>query len=179
MPDLAIGPGHRPCPTGIGHLTQNGPVLLADQFHIVPDMAAASRLDGAAQLAPDPSVLTVGIGVFAVLQLATGIFLTVAPHAFYKYVGPYGTLNVHYLRDLATFYIADGIALAVAVQRVHWRVPVLFLTMVQFALHSVNHLIDIDKAHPAWNGYFDFFSLTAGALLLVWLWRRAVAEAQA
>jgi hypothetical protein len=140
--------------------------------------SGSARHPGDPAKAPGPSVLTVGVGAFAALQLVTGIFMAVAPHAFYKDVGPFGTLNVHYIRDLATFYIANGVALAIAVQRVAWRVPTLFLTMVQFALHSVNHLIDIEKAHPAWNGYFDFFSLTAGALLLVWLWRRAVAEAQ-
>ena len=40
----------------------------------------------------------------------------------------------------------------------------LAITTAQFALHSVNHLVDIEKSHPAWNGYFDFFSL-AGATL--------------
>ena len=56
--------------------------------------------------------------------------------------------------------------------------PVLALTTIQYALHSVNHLIDIGKAHPAWNGYFDFFSLAAAAVLLAWLWRTAALEAR-
>ncbi len=57
--------------------------------------------------------------------------------------------------------------------------PVLALTTIQYALHSVNHLIDIGKAHPAWNGYFDFFSLAAATVLLAWLWRVAAREASA
>ena len=56
--------------------------------------------------------------------------------------------------------------------------PVLALTTIQYALHSVNHLIDIDKAHPAWNGYFDFFTLVGATVLLAWLWRAAVLEAR-
>jgi hypothetical protein len=121
----------------------------------------------------------VGIGAFAVLQFLTGLFMAVAPHAFFKQVGPFGTINVHYIRDLATYYLADGIALAVALRRPSWRVPVLALTTAQFALHSVNHLVDIDSAHPAWNGYFNFFSIAIATLLLAWLWRRAAAEAPA
>ena len=56
--------------------------------------------------------------------------------------------------------------------------PVLGLTALQFALHSVNHLIDIGKAHPAWNGYFDFFSLALTTALLAWLLSIAVARAR-
>ena len=62
-------------------------------------------------------------------------------------------------------------ALLIAVRRPSWRVPVLALTTVQFALHSVNHLLDIGNAHPAWTGYFDFFSLAAATVVLAWLWR--------
>ena len=60
-----------------------------------------------------------------------------------------------------------------AVVRPSWRVPVLAVTTVQFALHTVNHLVDIGDAHPRWNGYFDFFSLAAATVLLAWLWRIA------
>ena len=48
----------------------------------------------------------------------------------------------------------------------------LTVTTVQFALHSLNHLLDIGKAHPGWVGYFDFFALAAGTLqlaALTWL----------
>jgi hypothetical protein len=54
----------------------------------------------------------------------------------------------------------------------------LAVALVQFALHSVNHLVDIGNAHPAWNGYFDFFSLAIATVLLVWLLRLALAEAR-
>jgi hypothetical protein len=48
----------------------------------------------------------------------------------------------------------------------------LAIVTVQFALHSINHLIDISNADPSWVGYFDFFAL-AGATVqlagLTWL----------
>jgi hypothetical protein len=125
-----------------------------------------------------PSVVTVGVAVFAVYHLALALFMAAAPHAFYLHIGPFGVPNDHYVRDVATYNAALGVGFAIAVRRASWRVPVLAITTVQFALHSVNHLVDIGKAHPAWNGYFDFFSLAAGTLLLAWLLRMALAEAR-
>ena len=52
----------------------------------------------------------------------------------------------------------------------------LALMTIQYALHSVNHLIDIGSAHPAWEGYFDFVSLALSTVLLAWLWRLAAAQ---
>jgi hypothetical protein len=50
-----------------------------------------------------------------------------------------------------------------------WRVPALGITLVQFALHSVNHLVDIGASHPTWAGYFDFFALAGATLQLALL----------
>lgn len=125
------------------------------------------------------SVITVGIAAFAVIQLGLALLMAVSPHGFYTAVGPFGAYNGHYIRDLATYYAATGIGLLLAIRHTSWRVPMLALMTIQYALHSVNHLIDIGKAHPAWNGYFDFFSLAVAALLLAWLWHRAVLETRA
>lgn len=125
-----------------------------------------------------PSVVAVGLGSFAVIQLALALFMAASPHGFYKAIGPFGAFNAHYIRDVASFYGAIGIGLALAIARSSWRVPVLAVTTIQYALHSVNHLVDIGKAHPVWTGYFDFFTLAASALLLAWLWRAAVLEAR-
>jgi hypothetical protein len=141
-------------------------------------MAAGSEhLSSAASLRrPAPSVLVVGVGVFGAYHLALALFMAVAPRTFFTNVGPFGTVNTHYIRDTATFNAAIGVALLVAVRRPSWRVPVLALTTLQFALHSINHLVDIGRAHPAWNGYFDFFSLAVATLLLAWLLRVALVE---
>jgi hypothetical protein len=124
-----------------------------------------------------PTPVTVGVAAFAALQLALALFMAIAPHAFYTSTGPFGVYNAHYIRDVSTFYAAIGAGLAVAVVRVSWRVPLLAVTTIQFALHSVNHLVDIGRAHPAWTGWFDFFSLTVATVALALLWRAAAREA--
>jgi hypothetical protein len=127
--------------------------------------------------APPPGAVVVGLAVFAALELGLALFTVISAHSFYTAIGPFGAFNAHYLRDVASFEGAIGIAFVLAIGRPTWRVPVLALATFQFALHSLNHLFDIGKAHPAWTGYFDFFSLFAATVLLAWLWRMASLEA--
>lgn len=129
-----------------------------------------------ARTGPPALVVEVAIGYFALYHLVLAGFMAVAPHAFYTAVGPFGTFNGHYLRDVATYNAAIAIALAVSLARPSWRVPVLALVTIQFALHTVNHLFDADATHPVWTGWFDFATLAASTLLLAWLLRAATAE---
>ncbi len=138
-----------------------------------PEHLAASSV-----AAPAPSIVPVGLVAFGTLELALAVFMAAAPHPFYTAIGPFGGYNPHYIRDVASFEAALGFGLLVAVRHRSWRVPVLALATVQFALHSLNHLLDIGKAHPAWNGYFDFFSLAIATAMLAWLWRAAALEAR-
>jgi hypothetical protein len=147
-------------------------------------MNAANTADAAAEAPPEgprsqppPGTVVVGLAAFAAVELGLALFTVISAHAFYTAIGPFGAFNPHYLRDVASFEGAIGIALVLAIQRPSWRVPVLALATFQFALHSLNHLFDIGKAHPAWTGYFDFFSLFAATVLLAWLWRMASTEA--
>jgi hypothetical protein len=119
------------------------------------------------------TALTAGIALFAVYQLGLAALMAFAPHYFFTNIGPFGVRNDHYIRDLATYNAAIGAALLVATRRRSWRVPLLAVVTLQFALHSLNHLIDINAAHPNWNGYFDFFSLAIATVVLAWLWRLA------
>jgi hypothetical protein len=119
------------------------------------------------------TALTAGIALFAVYHLGLAVLMAFAPHYFFANIGPFGIRNDHYIRDLATYNAAIGAGLLVAVRRLSWRVPLLAVVTLQFALHSLNHLIDIDAAHPSWNGYFDFFSLAIATVVLAWLWRLA------
>ena len=118
--------------------------------------------------------VTAGLVVFAAYHLALAAWMAISPHTFYVRVGPFGVANDHYVRDVATYNAAIGVAMALAVRRPTWRVPVLALTTVQFALHAINHLADIDKAHPHWTGPADFASLTVATLVLAWLLRQAI-----
>jgi hypothetical protein len=109
---------------------------------------------------------------FALGQLLLGLLLWLFPGFFYDEIGPYPPRNDHYMADLATFYIALGAAVLVAVRRPSWRLPVLAVALVQYALHSVNHLIDIGKSDPSWLGPANFVSLLLTALLLGWMLRQ-------
>jgi Na+-transporting NADH:ubiquinone oxidoreductase subunit NqrB len=110
--------------------------------------------------------------VFGVTQIVLGLLLWLAPGFFFEEIGPFGERNDHYMGDVATFYLAIGAALLVAVRRESWRVPVLAIALAQYALHALNHLIDIGEADPDWIGPADFVSIALGAALLAWmLWR--------
>jgi presenilin-like A22 family membrane protease len=115
--------------------------------------------------------------IFAVGQLVLGLLLWLAPGFFFEHIGPYGTRNDHYMGDLATWYLALGGAALYSVSRPSWRVPVLGIAFAQYALHSLNHLIDIGEADPSWLGPFNFVSLLLTTVLLAWLLRREAAPA--
>jgi hypothetical protein len=116
--------------------------------------------------------------VFAAAQVLLGAGLWLTPEFFHDEIGPYGARNDHYMGDLATWYLALGAATLVAVGRTGWRVPVLSLAFIQYALHSVNHLIDVGEADPGWLGPANLVSLVLATLLLGWM-LRAQAEAPA
>src|SRR4051794_8007053 len=73
----------------------------------------------------DPALLQAGLIVLAAYNLALALVMAISPHAFYKAVGPFGELNRHYIRDVATFSAALGVGFLVAIRRPSWRVPLL------------------------------------------------------
>jgi hypothetical protein len=109
--------------------------------------------------------------VFAALQVVTGALLWLTPGFFHDEIGPYGVRNDHYLADLATWYLALGAVAFVAVRRTGWRLPVLVLSFLQYALHSLNHLIDVSEADPGWLGPANLVALLLVTLLLGWMLR--------
>ncbi len=118
------------------------------------------------------------LSAFAAIQVLTGAGLWLTPGFFHDEIGPYGVRNDHYMGDLATWYLALGAAAFVAIRRTGWRVPVLALAFIQYALHSVNHLIDVGEADPGWLGPANLVSLLLATLLLGWM-LRAETEAAA
>jgi hypothetical protein len=120
-----------------------------------------------------PRIIVAGIAAFGATYLGLGIWMAVAPHTFYRALGPFETYNSHYIRDTATLHLAIGFGFLLALRNASLRAPMLAIAAVQFGLHSINHLVDIDDAHPAWVGYFDFFSLAGATLQLAWLLRTA------
>src|SRR5579862_4814030 len=124
----------------------------------------------------DPGVITAGVAAFGAVEIALAIWMAVAPRSFFTSIGPFSGYNGHYIRDVATFEAGLGFGLLIAAREPSWRVPALAITLVQFALHSVNHLVDIGTSHPAWAGYFDFFALAGATLQLAWLLAAARAQ---
>ena len=77
--------------------------------------------------------------------------------------GGFGPFNDHYVRDVSTFYLALVLALVVASRRPSWRAPVLWVALLQYAFHAVNHVVDVGDAEPGWVGPADVISLAIGA----------------
>jgi hypothetical protein len=108
--------------------------------------------------------------LLAAVQLFLGAFFVIAPGTFVDNLAPYGSgADDHFLRDIGTFYLAMGAALLLAVRRASWRVPVLFLIALQYAIHTINHLIDIADTDPGWLGPFNFVSLLLLTALTAWV----------
>lgn len=112
--------------------------------------------------------------LFGAGNLALGALMAAAPKVFFEEIGPYGARNDHYTRDTATFYLALGAVALVAWRRPSWRVPVAAFALIQFALHSGNHLIDVGKADPEALGPINLVSLTLTAGLLAYMLRAAL-----
>jgi uncharacterized protein DUF4345 len=113
------------------------------------------------------------LAFLGVTQLALGALMAIAPGTFFDAIADYGTRNDHYLRDISTFYLALGAVLLAAAKRPQWRIPVLAFASLQYALHSINHLIDIGNGDPGWIGPLNFLSLVLFTALLVYALRAA------
>ena len=52
----------------------------------------------------------------------------------------------------------------VSVRQRSWRTPVLVFATLEYAIHALNHLVDVGDASSDLVGWFDFFSLALIAL---------------
>lgn len=118
-------------------------------------------------------VLVIALAVIGAYHLALGALMVLVPDTFFEEIGPFGTQNDHYIRDVATYNLAAGVVALIAVGRASWRLPILVFLVLQFALHAINHLVDIDEADPMSVGVFDFAWLAIVTVLLAFLLTRA------
>lgn len=116
------------------------------------------------------------LAAFGATQLALGAYQALAPRSFFDFLGTFGAYNDHYIRDTATFYLALGIVALLAASRPTWRPVVIAFAATQYALHTVNHIVDAGDADPTALGVFDAVSLGVLAVLLVWMWRAEAAR---
>jgi hypothetical protein len=121
-------------------------------------------------------VVAAGLVLLAAVHVALGAYMLIDPGSFFREIGPFGTRNDHYVRDAGTFTLAIGAAFAVAWRWPAWRIGALGYALFQYVFHAINHLVDIDKAHPHRQGPLDFASLAVGAVLIGWLLTRAIRE---
>jgi hypothetical protein len=121
-------------------------------------------------------VLAVLIAGYALAHIGLGGWQLLSPRSFFDAIGPFGSLNSHYVRDVGTFTLALGIAFAVAFRWPAWRVGVIGYAFLQYAFHALNHLADIGKAHPHAVGPVDFATIALTAGLLAWMLVAAVRE---
>jgi hypothetical protein len=131
----------------------------------------ATADDAAARAREDDARLRPMLLILGVSQLGLGALMALVPGTFFDALGDFGARNDHYLRDVATFYLALGVVLLVAVDRPAWRAPVLAFGALQYGLHALNHLLDVADADPGWIGPFDFVSLAVVAGLFLYALR--------
>ena len=116
------------------------------------------------------------LAVFGAVHLLLGVLMAAAPGTFFDEIGPYPPQNDHYIRDVATFYLALGAVAVLAVSRRSWRVPVLAFALLQYLLHAVNHLIDVGDADPEALGPVNLVSLAVTTALLGWMLTTALRD---
>ena len=111
------------------------------------------------------------LALLGVYHLALGVVMVIAPRTFFDEIASYGPYNDHYIRDVASFYLALGAVLLVAVARTSWQVPLLVFALVQYGLHVVNHVWDVADSEPSWIGPANVVSLALIAVVIAWLLR--------
>ena len=111
------------------------------------------------------------LALLGVYHLLLGVVMVTAPRTFFDQFAHYGAYNDHYIRDVATFYLALGAVLLVAVARTSWQVPLLAFATLQYALHALNHVWDVADADPGWIGPANLGALALIGVLLGWLLR--------
>jgi hypothetical protein len=107
--------------------------------------------------------------LFGAIAFGTGLWLAASPGTFYDVIAPFAPRSDHFMRDIATFELALGLAFFMAVSRPSWRAPVLFFGAVQATAHAINHLVDISDTDPGWLGPFNFIAIAISAAVLWWL----------
>lgn len=137
-------------------------------------MASAARGRGRpvpALRARSETAIRVVLVALGSIQFALGLWQAISPGTFFWKFAGYGTENVHYIRDISTFYVALGVALLVAASRPSWRAPVLFFATVQYGAHAVNHILDVGEAKPYWVGPANLVLIGLAALVFAYVLR--------
>jgi hypothetical protein len=107
------------------------------------------------------------------INLLLGLLALFAPGTFFDEIGRYGVENSHYVGDVGAFTAAAGLGLLLAINRPAWRAPLLWVGVIWFGIHALNHLFDIGEARSDARGILDTAVLALVALLTAGLAREA------
>src|SRR5665809_1350 len=111
------------------------------------------------------------LAILGLYHLLLGVAMVAAPRTFFDDVATYGAFNDHYIRDVASFYLALGVVMLVAVAKVSWQTPLLAFATLQYAFHLLNHLWDVSDTDPGWLGPANAAALALIGAVLFWLLR--------
>ena len=99
-------------------------------------------------------------------SVLTGAWMFLSPGSFYDVVATFPPRNDHFVRDIGSFNVALGAAALYAAPRPAWHAPMLGVLTVQYGLHTVSHLIDIDGGEPEAIGVVNFVLLLVATLVI-------------
>ena len=136
----------------------------------------ATVREPAPRVSAGADVVTIALVVAAATQLATGLLALFAPGAFYDLFASYPPENGHFLKDLGSWQIALGLLGLYGARRPDWRLPLLALLGLQYALHTASHIVDAGEAEEGWMDTFAIVTLGFGAVLLLGLFLRERAK---
>jgi len=136
-------------------------------------------VEGAGPVRAERDLVGAALVALAIGHIALGAYQLIDPGSFFRELGPFGVRNDHYTRDVGTFTLALGVGFAVALRWRAWRLGIIGYALLQYVFHSINHLVDINKAHPHGLGPGDFAALAVTAAFLGWLFTRAVRDQRA
>ena len=118
-----------------------------------------------------PRGITVAFVAVGLANAAVGLVMLLAPGWFYESIATFQPRNDHFVRDYSTIHVALGVAFVAASRRPTWRGAVLLVAVVQYALHTANHLYDLGYPEERWVGPVTTGLLAAGlAILLALIW---------
>lgn len=88
--------------------------------------------------------LAIALAVLGAGHALLGLLMLLDARLFYDEVAPFPPFNGHFIGDIGTFYVAVGAGLLAASWLPSWRVPILAVATLQYAVHVANHLADLD-----------------------------------
>jgi hypothetical protein len=111
------------------------------------------------------------LGFLGIYLIGLSLLMLISPGTFFSEIAPFGVQNDHYIRDGGTFQLALGLLALLAVRQPGLRPAALLVISLQFAIHTLNHLVDINESHPHWLGPADFIGLALLSTLAILLLR--------